>query len=221
MVTGTGMIARSGAAGTAGELLPRLVATDGSAAHPHCRRLLGPPSSLRDLSDIVHALCAVHGDQPGMADEALTRAGGTPAADWLTVVANVMAQERAYLAQLVAAAGPLPSTPGQAASEAALIGQRHALAMLSRSERTGCAMGAVAALVLDWAPIRRMLDVAADRFGVAVEPVRLPSVGETLHALGLLASPSADRAIAFGAQQLLAQHRGLWDLMETRAGARS
>lgn len=221
MVTGTGMIARSGATGTAGELLPRLVATDGSAAHPHCRRLLGPPSSLRDLSDVVHALCAVHGDQPGMADEALARAAGTPAAEWLTDTADVMAHERGYLAQLVAAAGPLPSTPGQAVSETALIGQRHALAMLSRSERGGCALGAIAALVLDWDPIRRMLDVAADRFGVAVAPRRLPSVGETLHVLGLVANPSADRAIAFGAQQLLAQHRGLWDLMESRAAART
>jgi hypothetical protein len=204
-----------------GELLPRLVLTDGSAAHPHCRRLLGPPSSLRDLSDVVHALCAVHGDHPGVADEVLSRSADSPAADWLAEVAQAMTQERGYLAQLVAAAGPLPSTPGQDVSEAALIAQRHALAMLARSERGGCALGAVAALVLDWTSIRRLLDVAADRFAVGVAPRRLPDVEETLHALALCASPAVDRAVAFGAQQLLAQHRGLWDLMEARAGART
>ena len=35
------------------------------------------------------------------------------------------------------------------------------------------------------------------------------------------AQPSAERAMAFGARQLLAQHRGLWDLLEARASARS
>ena len=40
--------------------------------------------------------------------------------------------ERATLVKLVAAVGPLPSTPGQAETEAAIAGQRHALDMLAR-----------------------------------------------------------------------------------------
>ncbi|MEX6641314.1 hypothetical protein V2A36_33310, partial [Pseudomonas aeruginosa] len=81
--------------------------------------------------------------------------------------ASGFADERTYLAHLTAAVGPLPSTPGQAESESALVGERHALEMLARSERRGCATGAVAALLYDWRAIRRVLDVAAERFGVA------------------------------------------------------
>jgi hypothetical protein len=33
-------------------------------------------------------------------------------------------------------------------------------------------------------------------------------------------SPVLQRAMAFGAQQVFAQHRGLWDLLEARASAR-
>jgi hypothetical protein len=33
-------------------------------------------------------------------------------------------------------------------------------------------------------------------------------------------TPAIERAILFGAQQLLVQHRGLWDLLEARAEAR-
>ena len=32
--------------------------------------------------------------------------------------------------------------------------------------------------------------------------------------------PSSERALAFGAEQLLLQHRALFDLLEARAGAR-
>jgi hypothetical protein len=34
-------------------------------------------------------------------------------------------------------------------------------------------------------------------------------------------SAAADRAMLFGAQQIVAQHRGLWDLLEARAIARN
>jgi hypothetical protein len=34
-------------------------------------------------------------------------------------------------------------------------------------------------------------------------------------------SASFERAMSFGAQQLLAQHRGLWDLLEARKAARA
>jgi hypothetical protein len=34
-------------------------------------------------------------------------------------------------------------------------------------------------------------------------------------------TPSFERAMSFGSQQLLAQHRGLWDLLESRQQARA
>jgi hypothetical protein len=37
----------------------------------------------------------------------------------------------------------------------------------------------------------------------------------------LAAAPSAQRALLFGAEQILLQHRGLWELLETRHGARA
>jgi hypothetical protein len=37
----------------------------------------------------------------------------------------------------------------------------------------------------------------------------------------LAGTPATERAITFGAQQLLAQHRGLWSLLDARASARN
>jgi len=197
--------------------IARLVAADGGARHPHRARLLAGRAAARDWSDLVHALCAVHGDHPGMADEALAHGAQPAAAAWLEAAARAFAVERGRLARLVAAAGPLPSTPGQAESEAALAGQRHALGMLARSDRAGCATGAVAALVAEWQALAPLLALAAERFGIAAEGGDFPPLAE---ADALAATPGEARAAAFGAQQLLAQSRGAWDLLEARAAAR-
>ena len=203
------------------DALVRLGEADGSAAHPHMRRLvLGTPVQ-RTLSDAIHALCAIHGDHPGMIADVLTQAEHPPATEWLAAAAVGFAEERAYLAQLTAAVGPLPSTPGQALTETALVNERHALEMLARSERRGCATGAAAALVYDWTAIRRVLDAAAERFSVAVPATGFPHESVTAATIAELgAAPGCDRAILFGAQQLFAQHRGLWSLLEARASAR-
>jgi hypothetical protein len=206
---------------SAWDALVRLGAADGSAVHPHLRRLTAGGAGQRNLSDAVHALCSVHGHHPGMIADVRTRGVQPDATEWLGDAAAGFAGERGYLAQLTAAVGPLPSTPGQAVSESALVAERHALEMLARSERTGCATGAAAALVLDWTAIRRVLDVAATRFGLAVPPSTFPPESETAAAIAVLAaSPGCERAILFGAQQLFAQHRGLWSLLEARASAR-
>ncbi|WP_273949545.1 DUF6975 family protein, partial [Escherichia coli] len=69
--------------------------------------------------------------------------------------------------------------------------------------------------------IRAVLDTAAERFGVPVTQSALPSPD---HATGQIAgaspSPSVERAVAFAVQQVLAQHRALWGLIESRASAR-
>ena len=213
--------ARTGWHSGAWDLVLRLGATDGSASHRHVAALGAPGAAHRDLADAVHALCAVHGHHPGVAAEAHRHCAQPDACAWLEAIAGAFTAERAYIAALVGAAGPLPSTPGQAQSEAALIGERHALEMLARSDRCGCATGAVAALVHDWAAIRTVLDRAAERFGIDVPPPAFPLEAETATSVAMLgAGPAAERAVTFGAQQLLAQHRGLWDLLEARSEAR-
>ena len=198
-----------------------LAAADGSATHS-MPALLGQRSVVvRDYADAVHALCALHGAHPGVIDLAVSHKAQPRAADWLAGAAEHFAIERSYLARLTAAVGPLPSTPGQAESEAAVIAQRRALEMLARSDRAGCATGAAIALVLDWAAIRHVLDTAAHRFGITPPTSELP-LGTDIAtvAAGFAETPGVERAMAFGAQQLLAQHRGLWDLLEARASAR-
>ena len=102
-----------------------------------------------------------------------------------------------------------------------LIGQRHALEMLARSDRAGCALGAAMALVLDWRAIRSVLDAAAKRFSVDAPVCLLPNADETGEAAAALVDhPRVERALMFGAQQILIQQRGLWDLLESRQQAR-
>ena len=47
------------------------------------------------------------------------------------------------------------------------------------------------------------------------EPQSIREVAEEM-----AVSPSAERAILFGAEQIAIQHRGLWDLLEARQQAR-
>jgi hypothetical protein len=213
--------ARIGWQGGAWRLVVRLGDADGSAAHAYAAHLASGDAAARDLSDAVHALCVVHGQHPSLPDDALARSIQPDARDWLDTVATAFADERAYIAALAAAAGPIPSTPGQAQTESALLGARHAIDMLARSDRRGCATGAVAALVADWSAIRAILDAAARRFGVDTAAVTLPIEADTATCVDMLGgAPGVERAISFGAQQLFAQHRGLFDLLEVRAGAR-
>ena len=199
-----------------------LASVDGTATHPMPRVLASPQVAVRDLADAVHSLCTLHGRHPGVIDHAVVHSSQPAAQDWLEAAADGFTNERTYLARLTAAAGPLPSTPGQAESEAAIAGQRHALDMLAQSGRTGCATGAAIALVLDWVAIRETLDVAARRFGIEPPASILPDEMETASLVSALSeTPAIERAMAFGAQQILAQHRGLWDLLEARASARN
>jgi hypothetical protein len=195
----------------------------GSATHAHSADLAGPlaPYRARDLDDFVHLLCAIYGRQPTVVELALGSAPPAPVRFWLETASAAFERERLYLVRLTAAAGPIPSTPGAAETEAAVVAQRHALETLARSERSGCALGAATALVADWAALRPLLDRFALRVGVDVPPCALPdeaSIAEVLEAgaVGL----SAERAIRFGSEQLLLQQRALFDLLEARSEAR-
>lgn len=206
----------------AGELISTLVTTDGSAGHSYLTApALEGDAAVRNLADVAHFLCLLHGRYPGVIDHAAARVVHPSARSFIYRAAPGFAAERSYLTRLVVAAGPLPSTLGQAQSEAAVTNQTHALATLAQSERNGTAIGAAVALVLDWRPIRRVLDAAAQRFGIQIPPLDLPGLTETRTVLTESAeTPAVQRAMAFGAQQLLIQHRGLWDLLESRESAR-
>ena len=199
------------------------VADSGCARHPYVASLIDAtgPHAARDLADAVHLLCSIHGRHPGLIEIALSLCPKGPAQSWLTRAAEGFERERLYLVRLASAVGPLPSTPGAAETEATLVSQRNALETLSRSERKGCALGAATALVGDWWPIRRLLDRAATRAGIDCPAPSLPDEASIVEVISAASDgPASDRALAFGAEQLLLQHRGLFDLLEARASAR-
>lgn len=199
------------------------VANDGSARHPQLAALLAAsgPNAARDLADAVHLLCHLYGRHPGLIDLALKACAAGAPRDWLKDTADAFERERLYLVRLTSAVGPQPSTAGSAETEAALLAQRHALETLATSERRGCSLGAATALIEDWRALRRLLDRAAQRSGLDVPGCTLPgeeSVAAAIHAG--TDTPGSERALAFGAEQLLLQHRSLLDLLEARAEAR-
>ena len=207
----------------AGAALITCVAEHGSAAHPWFAgdALAGGPDAGRNLADVAHFLCALHGRQPGLIELAAGRAVEPAARAWLEAAGEAMAAQRLFLTRLAVAAGPVPSTPGGAGSETAVIGQRSALATLALSDRKGCALGAALAFAADWAPVRTLLDSAAERFGIAIPSLGLGGLNELSQvADDCSGEPAVERALLFGAQQLALQHRGLWDLLEARALAR-
>lgn len=211
--------------GTISDLIAALVAADGTAAHPYAnpRQPSVLASSTANLADAAHYLCILHGRHPGVIDHAAHRIADNAARTWLLHAASGFAAERAILAQVTVALGPVPSTVGQSDADAAVLQQRHALDMLAQSDRRGCAMGAAIALVIEWQAIRQLLDVAMLRVGTEPRPCTLPDRAATLALADILASgdDSVARAAQFGAHQLLRQHRGLWDLLQARANVRA
>lgn len=206
-----------------GDLLLDCVAHHGTASHPWAVHpdLLRREHSARGLADLIHYLCTLHGRYPGVIDYASQRAVEPAARTWFAQATYAFAGERAYLARLAVAAGPVPSTPGAAATDSTVLGQRHAIEMLAQSERHGCALGAAMALVLDWRDIRVVLDTAATRFGVEPPPYAGADRAVVTELADAFATGSVvQRALLFGAQQILHQHRGLWDLLEARHQAR-
>jgi hypothetical protein len=145
-----------------------------------------------------------------------------PAHAWLQEAADAFERERLYVVRLTSAVGPLPSTPGAAETEAALLAQRHAIETLAKSERRGCALGAATAFVADWRAVRRILDRAAARVGVECPAEIMPDDDSIARVIDSASDgPASERALGFGGEQLLLQHRGLFDLLEARAAARA
>lgn len=213
--------------GDISSIIETLVSVDGSASHSHVQMLSAAANDhgarpLASLADAAHYLCLLHGRFPGVVDNAATRSADNAARHWLVQACEAFADERAYLTSISVALGPVPSTTGQHNCDSAVLQQRHALEMLSQSDRRGCAMGAALTLVLDWSGIRHMLDRAAMRLGLEPAKCGLPGDADTLAVARAIAVDDATiRAMQFGARQLLTQHRGLWELMRARADIRA
>jgi hypothetical protein len=201
-----------------------LVADDGSASHRHLNSdaMSKGREAARTAADAVHHLALLHARHPGVLDHAVERTSDSGARAIVGRMADAFGAERALLARLVVAVGPLPSTPGHANAESAVMAQHHAIEMLARSDRNGCATGAALALAVDWIAIRPVLDNVASQLGLEVVPTELMGVDSLAAALAPIEfGLAAERAMMFGAQQIIAQHNGLWDLLEARAVARA
>ena len=199
------------------------VAGEGSARHAHLSTLVenSGPHIGRDLADAVHLFCSLHGRHPGLVEMALTGCGEGPARSWLNDAAESFERERLFLVRLTSAVGPMPSTPGAAETEASLVAQRSAIEVLARSERRGCALGAATALISDWRALRGLFNRASARVGLDLPPCTLPEDSSIAAVIAEASDTLAsERALAFGGEQLLLQHRALLDLLEARASAR-
>lgn len=205
------------------DTLLSVVGAEGTVAHryPRSEVMIRGADAARNVADAVHHFCLLHGRHPSVVDHARSRANDDTQRELLDTLAESFGEERAFLARLVVAVGPLPSTPGQANTETAVLAQHHAIDMLAQSERVGCSLGAAIAVIADWIAIRAVLDHAGERLSVAAPSLKLPDLA-TLRAL-IAAQPLSvgmERAMVFGGQQIIAQHRGLWDLLGARSIAR-
>ncbi|MPT48184.1 MAG: hypothetical protein E2598_07145 [Sphingobium sp.] len=204
-----------------------LINSEGSAVHHHVRLLISLAADRTvqpnaPLADAAHYLCLMHGHFPGIMDHAANHCADNVARRWLIEACEGFARERAYIARLSVELGPVPSTRGHAGSDSIVLQLRHALDMLAQSDRHGCAIGAAVTLALDWRGVRRLMDHAAIRIGL--DPIKciLPDDEDSRKVLrGIAGDEASERAIIFGARQLLRQHHSLWDLLDDRALARS
>lgn len=169
------------------------------------------------LADISHFMHISHGRHPGIVDYAAHKIIDDAARNWLVQAIDGMAAERAFLNKLTVTAGPIRRLSGQDKVNALVENQAKSFQMLTTSDRKGCPAGAAIAFVVDWHQTRILLDMVAYEIGVDPAPLLLPSIEACTELTGQLDDGAAyRRAMAFGAQQILAQQRGLWQLIVAR-----
>jgi hypothetical protein len=213
-----------------GEGLLRLVETDGSAGvTAPLQKFMNDSREVRDLrssvkiirpaliADIAHFMCISHGRLPGVVDHAASKIVDEAARIWLVQAIDGFAAERSFLNQLTVAAGPIRRLVGQDKISALLANQSKSFEMLATSDRNGCPAGAAIAFVLDWQATRKVLELASMALGIEPVTLKLPDdVDSEVLSNALAVSDPVKRAMLFGAQQLLAQQRGLWHLIAAR-----
>lgn len=169
------------------------------------------------IADIAHFINISHGRHPGIVDHAAHKIADDAARQWLVEVIDGFAMERRFLNALTVAAGPIRRHVGQDKITALIGGQSKNFEMLATSDRKGCPAGAALAFVADWHQTRPLLERIALHIGMEPPALVLPSVEQCALLAGQLAHNDAySRAMGFGAQQMLGQQRGLWQLIVAR-----
>lgn len=169
------------------------------------------------LADIAHFLHISHGRHPGIIDFAAQKIVDDGARSWLITAIDGLAAERAILNRLTITAGPIRRLNGQDKVNALVESQSKSFQMLATSDRKGCPAGAAIAFVVDWYQTRGLLDMVTAGVGFDPIPLRLPSVAACIQlARELDDGGTCRRAMSFGAQQMLALQRGLWQLIVAR-----
>lgn len=169
------------------------------------------------LADIAHFLNVSHGRFPGVVDHAASKIVDDEARDWLNAATSGFAAERSFLNSLTVAAGPIRRHLDQDKVESLLATQHRSFEMLATSDRKGCPAGAAMAFVLDWQATRPLLDRAAMMLAIAPKMCALPSQSQTIALANALSGHApVERAMFFGSEQILAQEKGLWQLIAAR-----
>lgn len=169
------------------------------------------------VADVAHFINISHGRHPGVIDYAAHKIVDDAARQWLIRAIDAFAIERAFLNALTVAAGPERRHSGENKIAALINGQAKNFEMLATSDRKGCPAGAAIAFAIDWQRTRPLLAAVALHVGLDVPPCTLPGpeeCGDLAEKLGM--SESYRRAMRFGAEQILAQQRGLWQLIAAR-----
>lgn len=202
--------------GSASTVAPLTVFLDRCTAMPELRK------QVRDsmpalLADIAHFMSITHGRHPGIIEQAATRIVEQEARGWIIAASDAFVAERMFLNRLTVVAGPIRRHNDQDKVNATLAGQHRSFEMLATSDRRGCAAGAVTAFVVDWLDTRPLLERAALMLGVEIPVCALPSKDQCGALASLLAgTPAQERAFNFGAEQVLAQQKGIWQLIAAR-----
>lgn len=179
-------------------------------------RLSGKNARTALLADISHFMHILHGRHPGVIEYAAQNADGAAQA-WLIKAMDGMLAERIYLNTLTVTAGPIRRLPGQDKISLLVESQAKNFQMLASSDRLGCSPGAAISFVLDWHQTRPLLDIVAREMGLMPTSLILPSVLQCQQLADKLNRDAGyRRAMAFGADQTLAQQRGLWQLIIAR-----
>lgn len=169
------------------------------------------------IADIAHFINITHGRHPGVVDHAALKIVDDAARYWMVEAIDGFAAERRFLNALTVAAGPIRRHVGQDKITALISGQTKNLEMLATSDRKGCPAGAALAFIVDWQQSRPLLDRIALHVGMEPPALSAPSIETIILLTAQLAKDDAYiRAMGFGAQQLLAQQRGLWQLIVAR-----
>lgn len=169
------------------------------------------------VADVAHFINVSHGRHPGVIDHAAHKIVDDAARKWLVRAIDAFAVERAFLNALTVAAGPERRHNGENKVAALILGQAKNFEMLATSDRKGCPAGAAIAFAIDWQRSRPLLSAVALHTGLDVPTCTLPDIGECSElAEKLGATEGYRRAMRFGAEQILAQQRGLWQLISAR-----